>query len=145
MEETVLSPRGLTEFNTTQGQFNLFTGEVGPVDGGVPRKEPEERWLFDPDFRLGLPEDRAGKEILIEEGIALSLPAGVIGDRLQGTGYRGQVTGNRGSNRKSKIPNRKSHWLPANLRAALIETSPPARGAGPAEACAYARRDAGRR
>jgi len=64
-----------------RGQFNLFTGEVEPVpelQGPV----PEERWLFDPDFRLVLPEDRAGKEILIEEGIALNFPAGAQGDAI---------------------------------------------------------------
>jgi hypothetical protein len=48
--------------------------------------QPETPWLFDPDFGLVLPEDRAGKEILVEEGIALSFPEGQV------TGYRGQVT-----------------------------------------------------
>ena len=58
------------------GQFNLFTGELEPIPGPrEPEPQPEERWLFDPDFRLVLPEDRAGKEILVEEGIALSFPA----------------------------------------------------------------------
>jgi len=80
----------------TAGQFNLFTGEVEPIPGPrEPEQQPEERWLFDPDFRLVLPEDRAGKEILIEEGIALSFPAEVTGDRLQGTGNRVQGTASR--------------------------------------------------
>jgi CRISPR-associated protein Cas1 len=55
------------------GQINLFTGEVEPIaDKSTP--PPEERWLFDPDFGLVLPHDRAGKEILVEEGISLSFP-----------------------------------------------------------------------
>lgn len=56
-------------------QFNLFTCEVEPAKG-EPESLPEERWLFDPDFGLVLPEDRAGKEILVEPGIALQFPAG---------------------------------------------------------------------
>ena len=71
------------------GQFNLFTAEVEPIPGmGEPEPQPETPWLFDPDFGLVLPEDRAGKEILVEEGITLSFP----GEQV--TGYRGQVTGN---------------------------------------------------
>jgi len=58
------------------GQCNLFTGEVEPVPGTTELEpQPETPWLFDPDFGLVLPEDRAGKEILVEEGIALSFPA----------------------------------------------------------------------
>ena len=49
-----------------RGQFNLFTGEVEPVSE-LQGLLLDERWLFDPDFRLVLPEDRAGKEILIEK------------------------------------------------------------------------------
>jgi hypothetical protein len=41
---------------------------------------PEEAWLFDPDFGLVLPDDPAGKEVLVEPGIALQFQ---VGDRLQ--------------------------------------------------------------
>jgi hypothetical protein len=72
------------------GQFNLFTGEVEPVPGmGELEPQPETPWLFDPDFGLVLPEDRAGKEILVEEGIALSFP----GEQVSGVGF--QVSGGR--------------------------------------------------
>jgi CRISP-associated protein Cas1 len=55
------------------GQFNLFTGELEP-----PRIEeiPETGWLFDPDFGVVLPEERAGQEIAIGEGVVLAFPAG---------------------------------------------------------------------
>jgi len=74
------------------GQFNLFTGELEPIPASAePEPRPETQWLFDPDFRLVLPEYRAGKEILVEEGITLSFPAQelerqVTGNRLHGTG-----------------------------------------------------------
>jgi hypothetical protein len=71
------------------GQFNLFTGRSRAHSGGHASRsrQPEERWLFDPDFRLVLPQDAAGKEILVEEGICLELPgAGRAGYRT--TGYR---------------------------------------------------------
>jgi len=43
----------------------------------------EPGWLFDPDFRLVLPEDPAGKEILVEPGIALQFPASAASARSQ--------------------------------------------------------------
>jgi CRISPR-associated protein Cas1 len=68
------------------GQFNLFTGELEPIPGPrEPETQPETQWLFDPDFGLVLPEDRAGKEILVEEGITLSFPAG---GQVSGAGFR---------------------------------------------------------
>ena len=71
------------------GQFNLFTGELEPIPGSPESEtQPETPWLFDPDFRLVLPEDRAGKEILIEEGITLSFPAD---GQVSGAGF--QVSG----------------------------------------------------
>jgi len=73
------------------GQYNLFTGELEPFpDRPAPARE--EPWLFDPDFGLVLPDDPAGKEVLVEPGITLQFP---IGDRLQGTGYREQGIGDR--------------------------------------------------
>jgi CRISPR-associated protein Cas1 len=68
-------------------QFNLFTGELEAVPAPAePEPQPETQWLFDPDFGLVLPEHRAGKEILVEEGITLSFP---------GQGLERQITGNR--------------------------------------------------
>lgn len=97
---------------TPKGQINLFTGEV-ELPKGEPEPVPEERWLFDPDFRLVLPEDRAGKEILVEEGISLSFSVdGPIdgrdrrlqrGKRGQRTGYREQVIEGGTENRRSEI------------------------------------------
>ena len=88
-----LSPKG----TISVGQINPFTGELEPIPGlGEPGPQPETQWLFDPDFRLVLPEDRAGKEIVVEEGITLSFPAQGLerqaaGSRLQGTGKSGGV------------------------------------------------------
>jgi len=83
---------GLTSFATltgerkTVGQFNLFTGELEPIpESAEPEPQPETQWLFDPDFGLVLPEDRAGKEILVEDGITLSFPAG---GQVSGAGFR---------------------------------------------------------
>jgi hypothetical protein len=46
------------------GQRNLFTGELEPIaasDADV----PETGWLFDPDWGVLLPENPAGREIVI--------------------------------------------------------------------------------
>jgi len=81
----------------TVGQYNLFSGEVEPIQRPC-ESEPqaETPWLFDPDFRLVLPEDRAGKEILVEEGIALSFPADgpVSGARSRVSGGTREAIGN---------------------------------------------------
>jgi len=83
------------------GQFNLFTSEVEPIPGtNDPEPQPETAWLFDPDFGLVLPEDRAGKEILVEEGVALSFPA-----ESQGAGYKSKGAGRTIENRQSQIEN----------------------------------------
>ncbi len=65
-----------TESVPSQGQFNLFTGELEPLPRGAAAL-PEEAWLFDPDFGLVLPNDPAGKNQ-------------VSGGRCQVTGYREQ-------------------------------------------------------
>ena len=79
------------------GQYNLFTGEVEPIPGSPESEpQPETPWLFDPDFRLVLPEDRAGKEIVVDEGIVLNFP---------GNGVRGSGFGNAIANHKSQIEN----------------------------------------
>lgn len=56
------------------GQFNLLTGELElfPVENEV----PESGWLFDPDFGLVLPEDAAGRQVIVDEGLALAFPIG---------------------------------------------------------------------
>lgn len=91
------------------GQINLFTGEVEPAKG-EPERVPEERWLFDPDFGLVLPEDRAGKEILIEPGLALQFQADTWPRRLGGARARGTLGALRseGGYPESAIQNRNS-------------------------------------
>lgn len=90
------------------GQFNLFTGEVEPIPGpGVPGSPPETPWLFDPDFGLVLPENPTGKEILVEEGIALNFP----GPEGQVAGNRSQGTGKTIANHQSQIANRQCRTL----------------------------------
>src|SRR5947209_5266835 len=56
-----------------RGQFNLFTGELEPLRT---YEIPETGWLFDPDFGVILPEERAGQEIMLGEGVLLAFPAG---------------------------------------------------------------------
>jgi CRISPR-associated protein Cas1 len=105
-----------------QGQFNLFTGELEAIpEPREPEAQPEERWLFDPDFGLVLPEDRVGKEILVEEGIALSFPAEVIGDRLQGTGNRLQGTGYREQGTGTRLIFGRKPFLPDKPRVAKTQ------------------------
>lgn len=56
------------------GQWNLLTGELETL-----RTEeiiPETGWLFDPDFGLVLPEDVAGRQVIVDEGLALAFPVG---------------------------------------------------------------------
>jgi len=55
------------------GQINLFTGEI--ESDGAPEPAGIQGWLFDPDWNLVLPDDVAGREIVIDEGISLSFPA----------------------------------------------------------------------
>ncbi|MGH9861305.1 MAG: CRISPR-associated endonuclease Cas1, partial [Candidatus Acidiferrales bacterium] len=37
---------------------------------------PETGWLFDPDWGLVLPEDVAGREVVVDQGVVLAFPAG---------------------------------------------------------------------
>jgi hypothetical protein len=53
-------------------QYNLFTGELEPL---LSDEVPETGWLFDPDFGVVLPEDRAGREVAIGQGVTLAFPA----------------------------------------------------------------------
>jgi CRISP-associated protein Cas1 len=86
-----------------RGQYNLLTGELEPF-AHDPAPALEEAWLFDPDFGLVLPEDPAGKEVLVEPGVSLQFE---LGNRLQGTGHKGG-TGNRlqGTGHKGGTGNR---------------------------------------
>jgi CRISP-associated protein Cas1 len=53
-------------------QYNLFTGELEPL---LADEVTETGWLFDPDFGVVLPEDRAGREVAIGQGVTLAFPA----------------------------------------------------------------------
>src|SRR5581483_9182488 len=70
----VLSPKLFTGVsNEPPGQYNLFTGELEPIavsDG----KAPESGWLFDPDWGVVLPEDVAGRQVIVDEGLTLAFP-----------------------------------------------------------------------
>ena len=55
------------------GQYNLLTGQLEPF-----RNEeiiPETGWLFDPDFRIVLHGDVAGRQVIVDDGLALAFPA----------------------------------------------------------------------
>lgn len=54
------------------GQWNLLTGELEPLQNE--QIVPETGWLFDPDFRMVLPEDVAGRQVIVDEGLALAFP-----------------------------------------------------------------------
>ncbi|HEV2499337.1 MAG TPA: CRISPR-associated endonuclease Cas1 [Terriglobia bacterium] len=100
------------------GQINLFTGEVEPPKG-EPERCLENLWLFDPDFRLVLPEDRAGKEIVIEEGISLNFPAiEGIRNRGQGKGERLEGTGNSNNLTEAPLIFGKRPFIPSKPRVA---------------------------
>jgi CRISPR-associated protein Cas1 len=103
MEDAIMEvPARVVVTEPTAGQFNLFTGEVEPIPRpGVPESPPETPWLFDPDFGLVLPENPVGKEILVEEGIALNFP----GPERQVAGNGSQRTGKAIANHKSQIAN----------------------------------------
>jgi CRISPR-associated protein Cas1 len=55
-----------------RGQWNLLTGELEPFR--AEETIPEPGWLFDPDFGLVLPEDVAGRQVIVDEGLALAFP-----------------------------------------------------------------------
>ena len=103
MEDAIMEvPARVVVTEPTAGQFNLFTGEVEPIPRpGIPESPPETPWLFDPDFGLVLPENPVGKEILVEEGIALNFP----GPEGQVSGNGSQRTAKAITNHESQIPN----------------------------------------
>jgi CRISPR-associated protein Cas1 len=53
-------------------QWNLLTGELEPLP--TEAIIPESGWLFDPDFGVVLPEDAAGRQVIIDEGLSLAFP-----------------------------------------------------------------------
>jgi CRISP-associated protein Cas1 len=53
------------------GQYNLFTGDLEPQRFD---EVPETGWLFDPDLGIVLPEDIAGREVAVAEGVTLAFP-----------------------------------------------------------------------
>ncbi len=59
------------EPSDTIGQYNLFTGELEPL---LTHEVPETGWLFDPDFGIVLPDNVAGREIVVSEGVTLAFP-----------------------------------------------------------------------
>jgi CRISPR-associated protein Cas1 len=65
----------VAEFTPAQkviGQWNLLTGELEPFP--TAGEVPESGWLFDPDFGFVLPEDAAGRQVIIDEGLSLAFP-----------------------------------------------------------------------
>jgi hypothetical protein len=55
------------------GQYNLFTGELEPIAAGN-GEAAKPGWLFDPVLGLVLPENPAGREIVIDEGVLVRFP-----------------------------------------------------------------------
>jgi len=54
------------------GQLNLFTGQL---DGeSADQYLAVQGWLFDPDWNLVLPDNVAGREILVDQGVSLAFP-----------------------------------------------------------------------
>src|SRR5579883_2683190 len=65
-------PVSATQSEEIRGQWNLLTGELEPLR--TDETIPETGWLFDPDFGLVLPEDVAGRQVIVDEGLALAFP-----------------------------------------------------------------------
>jgi CRISPR-associated protein Cas1 len=63
-----------TSSQKTIGQWNLLTGELESPP--APVEVPESGWLFDPDFGFVLPEDVAGRQVIVDEGLSLAFPIG---------------------------------------------------------------------
>lgn len=62
----------LLQLMSPTAQLNLFTGEPEPLGAD---RIPETGWLFDPDFGIVLPQDLAGREVAVAEGVTLAFPA----------------------------------------------------------------------
>jgi CRISPR-associated protein Cas1 len=73
MEAQTIIDTTVSSIAMRAGQLNLFTGE--PEDGALDESLSEvQGWLFDPDWNLVLPDNVAGREIFIDEGVALTFP-----------------------------------------------------------------------
>lgn len=72
----------MTSETAFSAQYNLLTGELEPLPVLQEQEEvAESGWLFDPDFGLVLPEDVAGRQVIVDEGIALAFPVSYKGMR----------------------------------------------------------------
>src|SRR6185437_9724473 len=72
----------VTSETAFSAQYNLLTGELEPLPILQEQEEvPESGWLFDPDFGLVLPEDVAGRQVIVDEGLALAFPVSYKGMR----------------------------------------------------------------
>jgi len=73
MEAQTIIETTVSSIAIRAGQLNLFTGE--PEAGARNQSVSElQGWLFDPDWNLVLPDNVAGREIFIDEGVALTFP-----------------------------------------------------------------------
>src|SRR5437660_7578334 len=73
MEAQTIIETTVSSIAIRAGQLNLFTGE--PEAGALNESVPDlQGWLFDPDWNLVLPDNVAGREIFIDEGVALTFP-----------------------------------------------------------------------
>jgi CRISPR-associated protein Cas1 len=73
------SPVITTRPEESVGQYNLLTGELEPLR--TDETLPDTGWLFDPDFGLVLPEDVAGRQVIVDEGLSLAFPISYQGTR----------------------------------------------------------------
>ena len=73
MEAQTIIETTVSSIAIRAGQLNLFTGEP---EAGALRESVSgvQGWLFDPDWNLVLPDNVAGREIFIDEGVALTFP-----------------------------------------------------------------------
>lgn len=73
MEAQTIIETPVSSLAIRAGQLNLFTGE--PEASALNESISEvQGWLFDPDWNLVLPDNVAGREIFIDEGVALAFP-----------------------------------------------------------------------
>lgn len=72
--DTVISGSGFTEKELV-GQWNLFTGKLEPVRAMEDIYPAESGWLFDPEWGLVLPDNVAGREIVVDAGVSIAFPS----------------------------------------------------------------------
>jgi CRISPR associated protein Cas1 len=73
MEAQTIIETTVSSIAIRAGQLNLFTGEPEAVALNESVSEVQG-WLFDPDWNLVLPDNVAGRQIFIDEGVALTFP-----------------------------------------------------------------------